>query len=532
MAHFLKNITYLILIITIIHLTSCNEVSRSYCDTIMNISYSENDTILEDNIIIAENCVKKYHKNIELIQKTSQIYYIDATNKYTSKLTLPAAEAYLNALKYANMYFIQKKEIKGYDFQFRAEIYERLGDLYNKMNTFKPTAELYDKALSDYRLAQNDDKVANMLIKIGKLYRHNHLPDIAMIYFEMAEEIENIPINVYRKIIDNKLVTLYELNDYKSADSIFHNHFNTKIQDFDYHLAIGTKYFYERNYKSALPHLTFCFDNGTLQEKISASEKLAEAYFNIKDNDNELIYIQYQANTNSNEIKRTPLKLELEKLFDTYYNDINTNINNSNDNDKSINESTLILSLCCILIIIIVLYIFKKKKYQKDISEAEKTINDNHEAIQNKEKIIKDISKKLEDLSPDNDFEKSYNEFCSTNIYNKVKGTLEGANIMIKNVNEHNKLALSSNDIIVLTKTFNECFPNIISNLKAEYDGITNSDSKYIILFLMNFSDVEIAVLLGLTYSATNKRSNKIKDIFGIEDDLSKFIYEYIKSKF
>ena len=35
-------------------------------------------------------------------------------------------------------------------------------------------------------------------------------------------------------------------------------------------------------------------------------------------------------------------------------------------------------------------------------------------------------------------------------------------------------------------------------------------DTKFLILSFMNFNDIEIAVLLGLTYSASNKRSKKI----------------------
>lgn len=103
---------------------------------------------------------------------------------------------------------------------------------------------------------------------------------------------------------------------------------------------------------------------------------------------------------------------------------------------------------------------------------------------------------------------------------------------MIKNVNEHSKYAISNNELIILTKTFNESFPNFIGNLKNEFEGITNSDIKFLILFIMDFSDTEIAVLLGLTYSATNKRSNKLKDIFNIEDNLGQFLLDYIKSNF
>ena len=526
-----RYIILLTLIITTLNITSCGDVSRSYCEEILNYSYTENDSLIENNISLAEKCSQKYHKRPEYLQKISQIYYSNAISDYTSDNLISAAKKLLLALDNINEYFSRIENIKSFDYQFRGEIYERLADIYKDINSLKPAAELYDKALADYEASGNKEKVLNTLIKTGKLYQYNHIPNIAMIYFEIAEEYDEIPINIYRKIIDNKIVTLYELNDYKNADSIFKNHFNIKIQDYDFHSAIGTKYFYERNYKEALPHLKYCFENGNQQEKLAVSEKLAEAYFNLKDHDNEMFYIQHQAKNNSIEIRRTPLKLDLEKLFDTYYNTIN------NQNIKIRNNYNIVIIVIFIIAIafFILIYLNNKKKYLEKIKKAEETINDNHEKIQSKDKIIDNISKKIEDLESSKiniDFEEAYKSFCESHIYKKIKSHLEGRVILIKNIQENSKLALSNNDMITLVKTFNSHFPNTFSSLKKDYEGITASDTKFFILSFMNLNDIEIAVLLGLTYSASNKRSKKIKDIFNIKSDLSDFVVQYTKSKF
>ena len=81
-------------------------------------------------------------------------------------------------------------------------------------------------------------------------------------------------------------------------------------------------------------------------------------------------------------------------------------------------------------------------------------------------------------------------------------------------------------------KTFTNCFPNAITSIKSDFEGITIGDIKFIILSFLNLNDIEIAVLLGLTYGATNKRSNKIKNIFKTKDNLNDFLTKYIKSKF
>ena len=526
-----RNIILLILIITTLNIISCSDVSKSYCEDILNYSYTENDSLIENNITLAEKCSQKYHKKPEYLQKISQIYYSNAISDYSTEQFIPSAKKLFLALSYNNEYFSKIEKVKSFDYQFRGEIYERLADIYKDINSLKPATELYNKALADYESSGNIEKVINTLIKTGKLYQYNHIPNIAMIYFEIAEEYDDIPLNTYRKIIDNKIVTLYELNDYKNADSIFQNHFNIKIQDYDFHSAIGTKYFYERNYSEALPHLKYCFENGNQQEKLATSEKLAEAYFNLDDHENELLYIQHQAKNNSIEIRRTPLKLDLEKLFDTYYN----TINNQNKKENNNYNIVIIIVFTVVIAFILILYINNRKKYQEKIRKAEETINDNHEKIQNKDKIIDNISKKIEDLEStktNTKFEDAYKAFCDSHIYKKIKSHMEGRVILIKNIQEHSKLALSNNDIVLLVKTFNKHFPNTFSALKKDYESITSSDTKFFILSFMNLNDIEIAVLLGLTYSASNKRSKKIKDIFNIKSDLSDFILQYTKSKF
>ncbi|MBQ8223426.1 MAG: hypothetical protein IJZ87_08845 [Bacteroidales bacterium] len=527
------NITLLLLTIITLNLCSCSDVSKSYCNEILNDSFLGNDSLSENETVIVNKCSEKYHKKPIFLQKAAQIYYIDAINDYSDGHYLQSASKLFQSLQNINLYFSKIDEIKPYDYKFRGEIYERLGDVYKDINSLKPAIELYDKALSDYEESDNNEKVLNMLLKMGKLYQYNQIPNIALIYFEMAEEKDEIPNNIYRKIIDNKIVTLYELNDYKNADSIFKNHFNVKIQDYDFHSAMGTIYFYDRNYEKALPHLLYCFENGNQQEKLVLSEKLAEAYFNLNDHENEMIYIQHQAKNNSFEIRMTPLKLELEKLFDTNRNIISSDLKEENNNNTYL--TIILIVLTCAIIFIILFNIRNKKSFQEKIRNAEETINVNNETIQSKDEIIDNISKKLVDLESkkvNESFEDAYNRFYESRIYTKIKSLFEGVTVLTKNVQDYSKLALSNKDITLLIKTFNNCFPNAISSIKKCYEAITPSDIKFIILYFMNMNDAEIAVLLELTYGAANKRSNKIKNIFNTKDDLNTFLTKHIKSNF
>lgn len=514
---FYKNIIFLLLIITILFFASCDNTQRNYREDILNFSYTENDSIIKNNIIIAEKCSPKYHKDPTFFLKLSQIYYLDAVNDYSEQQLFSSANKLFYALDYINIYFTKINNIKPYDYQFRAEIYERLGDIYNDVNNLKQSSLLYNEALSDYENTDNKEKIINLLLKLGKLYQQNHIHDIAMIYFEMAEEKVNKNQNIHRKIIDNKIVSLYELNDYSKADSIFTNHFNIKIQDYDYHSALGTKLFYERNYTEALPHLVYCFENGNRQEKISASEKLAETYFNLGDNEKEMFHIQYQAKNNSNEIRRTPLKLDLEKLFDNHKNEEDKSGNHKKRNNTYIFVFSLILlSLFVIIAGIIAREKKKKRKKDKNLPQIPATHRVAHTHTPKEKQSYDD----------------AYKSFTESSIYTQIKTSFEGLNILTKNVQNHSNLLLSNKDLIKIIKTFNNCFPNAIPSLKKDFEGITVSDIRFIVLNFMELNNVEIAVLLGLTYGAANKRSNKIKNIFNTREDLHTFLTNYIKSKY
>ena len=115
MKYFLRNIIhFLLLIIIVIYHTSCNELSKSQCEEVLNYSYSDNDSLLNKTIVLADKCVKKYHKNIDLLQKNAQLLYFDAINKYSSNDLLSSAKGLFNALSNINEYMSQKNEIKSY----------------------------------------------------------------------------------------------------------------------------------------------------------------------------------------------------------------------------------------------------------------------------------------------------------------------------------------------------------------------------------------------------------------------------------
>lgn len=166
--------------------------------------------------------------------------------------------------------------------------------------------------------------------------------------------------------------------------------------------------------------------------------------------------------------------------------------------------------------------------------ENHKLIQDKVKIIDDKEKIINEITQKLEvtkqPVATAGSFDEDFKVFAETKIFKEIKDSLEGKTIMTKTVGDYPRLALSKTKIVTLTTKFNECFPNLTHSLIKLHPELTPNDIRHIILLVMGLSSLEIAVLLQLTYSTTNKRINHIKSIFGTEEALEHFLPDYLRS--
>ena len=90
------------MIITTLNIISCSDVSKSFCEDFLDYSYTENDSLFENNISLAKKCSEKYHKKPEYLQKISQIYYSKAISDYSSDQLIPSVKKLFLALDYTN----------------------------------------------------------------------------------------------------------------------------------------------------------------------------------------------------------------------------------------------------------------------------------------------------------------------------------------------------------------------------------------------------------------------------------------------
>ena len=120
--------------------------------------------------------------------------------------------------------------------------------------------------------------------------------------------------------------------------------------------------------------------------------------------------------------------------------------------------------------------------------------------------------------------------FSNSSISSKIKQSIEGKDIMIKSVGDYPKLKLKEMDYIELVQEANRCFPDFSSRVLKKYPDLNVSDLRHGCLALLGCNDAEIAVLEGISYSGSNRRSKKILSVLDSEESLENAMITCLKN--
>ncbi len=503
---FYRHIVFISLLITALCFTACN--NKSIPTEIMDFknNYENTDEQLDKLAKTADSCSKFYANDPIFLEKKSQIFFQKGRKDHKKSEYLEAAKAFIESYNAQKTLISLKKESDNDDVHYLGQILDNIGDVYADVNSLKPASYFYDQALIQFENASRQHEVIDMLLKIGDLYQHNHISNIALLNYETAEDKKNLTEDQYNLIQIKKGIALYDIFDVNSADSIYGRMWTKSPHLIEFQYFTGCHFYYNNKFDAALPYLLKCFEEGDAKIKVEAAEMLASIYFSLNQHDKELFYAQYQAKAQSAEARLTPVKMELESIYEQFVAD-----NNPQKSDKSHSFNGLIWILIAVIIILIIGVIaFYQHTKRNALDQATATEN--------------------VEPTPKRSYEEDYKLFVNSKIYNEIKESLEGKEILIKTVGDYPRLALTKVKLVTLTTTFNESFPNLTHSLLEAYPALTPADLRFIILSLMGFSNLEIAVLLKQTYSSANKRGNRIESILNTQQELNHFIPGFLST--
>ena len=298
-------------------------------------------------------------------------------------------------------------------------------------------------------------------------------------------------------------------------------------------MSLGGRLFELKQYDSAVPHLERAFATGDRFARVDAAAKLAEISRDKGLTDNELRYTRYYVENSLLESRMASKKMEVEYLYDSFKHPEEKMVTTNN----SMNRSTLFLVVLLLVIIALMIFIIvRNRKRIMHIENKITSIEQKHEQeAADKDLEIEQISKQLSDTRErleninESIFEEAWKAFMDSAIVMKIRGLVEGKDIMIKNVGVYPKLKLKEMDYISLVQEANRCFPDFSSRMLKDYPELTATDLRHSCLALLGLNDAEIAVLEGLTYSGANRRTNKILTVLDKGDNLEQALLTYLK---
>ena len=291
-------------------------------------------------------------------------------------------------------------------------------------------------------------------------------------------------------------------------------------------LPIGAKLFELHQYDSAVPYLKRAYVQGDRFARVDAAAKLAEICRDKGMDEEELAYTRSYVENSLMETRMASRKMEIEYLFEAF-NHSDTEQVRTEDNKP---ESLLLLSLLLIVVIAFLTYIIYRNR--KRISHIENKITN---IEQQHEKETADKDHELEQMAqrlnaPHIDFDEAWRTFTESSVATRIKHSVEGKDIMIKSVGMYPKLKLKEMDYIELVRESNRCFPDFSSRFLKDFPDLNVADVRQACLALLGLNDAEIAVLEGISYSGTNRRSNKILAAIGQGNNLEQALMTYLNN--
>ena len=300
--------------------------------------------------------------------------------------------------------------------------------------------------------------------------------------------------------------------------------------------AIGGKFYELQQYDSAVPYLQRAFATGDRFARVDAAVKLAEISRDRGMTDDELRYTRFYVENSMMESRMASKKMEIGYLYDEFNR---SKAETPQKSDSSNQTSLVVLVLLVAVIALMTFIIIHNRKRITHIESKITTIEQKHEQetadkdleIEQISQQLKETQGKLENVG-DVLFDEAWKAFSTSAIVMKIGGMVEGKDIMIKNVGVFPKLKLKEMDYIELVREVNRCFPDFSMRLLKAYPDLNVTDFRHGCLALLGLNDAQIAVLEGISYSGSNRRTNKFLSVLNMGDNLEQALLTYLRKNY
>ena len=475
---------------------------------------------------------------------SARAHYINGVGYYERDSVVEACAEYLKTLEVMEGWF-EEKDLIGKKAVFMTYTYNRLTELFSAQFMMDPAIACGERALRFCRIEPTSpEAVSNILSYLGRQYdKMNDIDNARMYYGKALEEITNKNNLVYRNIISSKALCDYQAGEGKTPSlealrDILKQAENDNERATRF-LIIGTIYYTEKDYDSALFYLDPLFNNKDNESlRLDAAEHLRVIYAQMGNIEKLNECVHYIALQNEAAAENKALISKLEDLFKTYLNQKQEKEAEA-AREKAIKKTIGIIGPIAFVVTlaIIVLAKVRSKKLLKDQQEeADKVLEETEQQhrmqqaalagrLKKSNEELRDVSMQLEqtlaktpsDSTPPDD----YTSYVNAAICQYIVGVVHEQQFKSKmDYLVYKDSALSKEQLLSLHNAAEKHLPRFVSQIRKQFSRLTESDMDYCYLFLLGLSEADVSALMQRAYTTVCDRSRKISRILGADDSL------------
>ena len=513
----------------------------------------------------------------------ARAHYINGVGYYERDSLVEACTEYLKALETMEGHFAEKALV-GKKAKFMTYTYNRLGELFSDLFMMDAAIYCYKNSCKiSMTSPTSTNSVSSALYRIGNQFDIKNESDSADYYYMAA--ISNIPdtLNLlYRDIISSQSLLYYQLTH--QAEPVLRRLKQITAQTEDFgekltrYLSIGDVYFEECQYDSAQLYLQAVFENkADAISKIQAAEFLRILYDSLGEKEKSDNYMRFLA-------MHKPMEHDSEAkvsvLGELFKNHLEKRQKQQLEKDKLAARQhaikrTLAVLVPVFLCVLFIFVLFVRNRHKKNIkakeSEAERKM---HEQNRQHEELVRtiqtDAKKTLEEA------EKRHTEAIEAERQahhiekSAMSGRLKKSNQELRELRDQVKLredehpktgraasfteeqvcklimervkegkfkskvdyiyykeyVLDKEQLRDLRMAVDYHFNQLTTRLKKAYPSLTKTDLDYCCLYLLGLTDADVAALMQRAYNTVSERGNRIRKIFGNENQLSVTLWD------
>ncbi|MBR3710950.1 MAG: hypothetical protein IKM99_08320 [Bacteroidales bacterium] len=469
---------------------------------------------------------------------SARCHYMNGVGYYEMDSVVPACEEYLKALEIMEEHF-NEEELVGYKAKFMALTLSHLCGLFDDRYFAEQVVYFGKRSLSYYHGYNAEPwHIAWVLEVISSNYDMMEYLDSACYYSQLAVEVlKDTNCVMYRDIEAHNALLSRKKGEANEVviDRLYKilSQAESKNEYLARCFSMGGVYYYEQSYDSAWNYLNKVFEE---TERPDSKKQAAEWMVDIckaQSRDDEIIeFASFLIPFATQEENQSEIKSELTELYKDYSQKC-LERQHHKQISRTMKWVLFVFVSVFLLLLLTTLLLHKTKKKEHDLKNRIEKERMGHEIkqkalsgrLKKSNEALRETLKRIEERETPSELMacgevnpslKSFEAFKQTaicqEVYNRVEQLHNNKRRVLKtdmDVADYKDFALSAKELILLSKTVEEHFPNLYSTLKVSFPFLSFKDWRFCLLYLLQLDKLSICVLLQENYQTCRRYTLK-----------------------